>query len=89
MHRLIVWFKESNHWSHFWIAMVCGILSFMFVVGLACGMEFKDVAHRSDMSKGIREWEWSYWSWGDWIVTVLGGLVTLVVKILICANPCS
>lgn len=82
MRKLIEWFKESNHWAHFWIAALCGMLSFAFVVGLASGMEFKDVAHRSNTALPFRKWAWSYWSWGDWFATVLGGLLALVLKLL-------
>lgn len=80
MNKLIWWFSYSNRWAHFWIAALCGLISFMFVVGLACGMEFKDVAYHSHSNIPDRNWAWGYWSWGDWFATILGGLLALILK---------
>ena len=59
-----MWLNESNRMKHFLYAIPCGILcSIVFVLGLAAGMEFKD------MTKGGK------WDWLDFWATVLGGLI--------------
>ena len=58
------WITESNRDKHFLYAIPCGfILSLVFVLGLAIGMEFKDYKYGQG------------WDWLDLLATVLGGIV--------------
>ena len=64
------WISESNRLKHFLYAIPCGlVLTILFVLGLAAGMEFKDVQY------GNR------WDSLDFIATVLGGLVGQAIQI--------
>lgn len=57
----------------------------LFVIGLASGMECKDVAYHSDMKGPVKSWAWRYWSWGDWNATLAGGIVVMTIKAIIIA----
>ena len=70
--QIIKDFKESNRWKHFLFAIPSGfILTILFVLGLAIGMEFKDKQY-SD-----------YWDWKDWQWIIYGGLVGQFFQILL------
>lgn len=64
------WISESNRWKHFLYAIPCGlVLTILFVLGLAAGMEYKDAAYGNK------------WDWLDFLATVLGGLVGQAIQI--------
>lgn len=66
------WMFRSNRLKHFLYAIPCAmILTFLFVIGLAVGMEFKD-----------RAWG-GKWDWLDLISTLLGGLIGQALQIII------
>lgn len=59
-----MWLTESNRLKHFLYAIPCAIIgTIIFVVGLAAGMEFKDVVYGNK------------WDWLDFIATILGGII--------------
>lgn len=65
------WFLESNRYKHFLYAIPCGFLTILFVLGLAIGMEFKDI-------------QWGgKWDWLDFFCTFAGGLVGHILLILL------
>lgn len=75
------WFTESNRWKHFVLAIPFGFfLSMLGVIGVATGMEFKDV-HHANGNKPMKTWSWKAWDWLDWIATMLGGLVGQALQI--------
>lgn len=64
------WISESNRLKHFLYAIPCGlVLTILFVLGLAAGMEFKDVLY------GNR------WDNLDFLATVLGGLIGQAIQV--------
>jgi len=64
------WISESNRWKHFLYAIPCGLVfTILFVLGLAAGMEFKDVCYGN------------HWDNLDFLATVLGGLVGQAIQI--------
>lgn len=66
------WFLESNRYKHFLYAIPCGIIgTILFVLGLAIGMEYKDILWGDK------------WDWLDFACTVAGGIVGNVITILI------
>lgn len=66
------WILKSNRLKHFLYAIPCAMtLTFLFVIGLAVGMEFKD-----------RAWG-GKWDWLDLISTLLGGLIGQALQIII------
>jgi uncharacterized membrane protein len=66
------WFLESNRYKHFLYAIPCGMIgTILFVLGLAVGMEYKDVLW------GGR------WDWLDFICTIIGGLIGNITTFLI------
>lgn len=65
------WLRRSNRLRHFGYAIPCAFLfTFLFVAGLAAGMEFKDNAYSNK------------WDWLDFIATLLGGIVGQTLQIL-------
>ena len=59
-----MWLLESNRLKHFICAIPCPLLlTILFVIGLASGMEFKDKQYGNK------------WDWLDWLATILGGLI--------------
>lgn len=59
-----MWLLESNRLKHFIYAIPCALLlTILFVIGLASGMEFKDKQYGNK------------WDWLDWLATILGGLI--------------
>jgi hypothetical protein len=65
-----MWLNESNRMKHFLYAIPCGLLlTILFVLGLASGMEFKD-----------KQWG-GKWDWLDLLATVLGGLIGQAIQI--------
>lgn len=66
------WITESNRLKHFKYAILCGLTgTFLFALGVAVGMEYKDRAHGGE------------WDWLDIAATVLGGLVGQAVQALV------
>ena len=66
------WIKESNRMKHFLYGIPTGLLTLLFTLGIATGMEFKD---------------WKYkkcFDWLDWTATMLGGLIGQIILLLIC-----
>lgn len=64
-----MWLNESNRMKHFLYAIPCGLLlTILFVLGLAFGMEFKD-----------RQWG-GKWDWLDILATLLGGLIGQAIQ---------
>lgn len=75
---IIDWLRESNRWKHLVGGFVLGLfLTFISPITAAGCLEFKDV-------------QWGgKWSWIDFLLTCLGGLVggvinTLVLWLLLC-----
>lgn len=70
-------FTESNRLKHLLFAIPVGfVFSILCVLGVASGMEFKDVAYdKASSGKSILNWSWKHWDWLDWFATMLGGLV--------------
>lgn len=67
-----MWILKSNRQKHFLYAIPCAImLTILFVLGLAVGMEFKDKLYGAK------------WDWLDLLATILGGVVGQIVQILI------
>lgn len=66
------WMLESNRMKHFLYAIPCSfLLTLLFVLGLACGMEFKDKMYEDN------------WDWLDWSATMLGGIIGQALQILV------
>lgn len=77
------WLKESNRNYHFLLAIPFGLFFTMLcVLGLAIGMEVKDV-QLGNYGKDIKEWDWKYWDWLDFLATILGGFVGQIILSLI------
>ena len=78
------WFLESNRWKHFVLAIPEGfLLTIVFVLGLATGMEIKDCHYDKDNSnKPIYKWKWDNFDWLDWSCTVAGGLVGQIIQVI-------
>lgn len=67
-----MWILESNRQKHFLYAIPCSILlTILFVLGLAIGMEFKDKLYGNKLD------------WLDLLATILGGVVGQIIQILI------
>ena len=67
-----MWLMKSNRHKHLLYAIPCALLlSILFVVGLAAGMEFKD-----------KQWGGS-WDWLDFIATLMGGVVGQSIQLLV------
>ena len=67
-----MWILKSNRQKHFLYAIPCAIiLTILFVLGLAVGMEFKDKLYSNK------------WDWLDLLATILGGIVGQIIQILI------
>lgn len=67
-----MWISESNREKHFFYAIPCALLlTILFVIGLASGMEFKDKQYGNT------------WDWLDWLSTILGGIVGQMFQIVI------
>lgn len=67
-----MWLTESNREKHFLYAIPAALIgTFLFVLGLAAGMEFKDRQHGGK------------WDWLDFLATVLGGIVGQALQILL------
>lgn len=57
-------FNTSNRPKHFFLAIPIGFfLTLLCVIGVASGMEFKDMQYGNK------------WDWADWVYTVLGGII--------------
>ena len=67
------WFKESNRYKHFFYAIPIGLVfTILCVLGVASGMEFKDVQYSG---------KWCNWDWLDWGCTMVGGLIGQVIQV--------
>lgn len=57
-------FNISNRPKHFFLAIPIGFfLTLLCVIGVASGMEFKDMQYGNK------------WDWADWVYTILGGII--------------
>lgn len=66
------WFTESNRYKHFFFAIPIGfVFSVICVIGVACGMEFKDKEHGGE------------WDWLDLMATILGGIVGQILQLVV------
>lgn len=87
------WITKSNRLKHFIFAIPIGFFfTELCVLGVASGMEFKDVAYdKTNSGRSILDWSWGHWDWLDWLATMLGGLVgqllALLLVYLIIKNP--
>lgn len=64
------WIKESNRPKHFAYSALCGLMgTFLFALGVAVGMEYKDYAYGNK------------WDWLDLLASVLGGLAGQAVQL--------
>ena len=70
--RIIDWLRESNRWKHLVGGFVLGLfLTFISPLTAAGCLEFKDV-------------QWGgKWSWIDFLLTCLGGLVGGAINALV------
>lgn len=66
-----MWLTDSNRMKHFLYAIPCGLLTILFVGGLAIGMEFKDKQYGGK------------WDWLDILATLLGGLIGQAIQAFI------
>ena len=67
-----MWFTESNRIKHFIYAIPFGLFfTLLSVLGLASGMEFKDVVYGNK------------WDWLDFIATILGGIIGQLLQIIV------
>lgn len=64
------WMKESNRMKHFLYGIPTGLLTILFTLGIATGMEFKDKEHGGE------------WDWLDWTATVMGGIIGQAIQLL-------
>ena len=74
------WITKSNRLKHLIFAIPCAfLLTFLFVLGLGVGMEFKD-----------KMWG-GKWDWLDLTATCIGGVIGQILQIvliwLIFKNP--
>lgn len=66
------WMTVSNREKHFYYGIFTSLLlTFLFTLGLATGMEFKD-----------KLWGGKF-DWLDWISTILGGLIGQLIQMSI------
>ena len=64
------WINESNRIKHLLYAIPAGaLLTILFAVGLAVGMEFKDRAYGGK------------WDWLDIAATLIGGFIGQAIQI--------
>lgn len=65
-------FKDFSRVQHFFVGIGLGLLfTIVTVIIAASAAEYKDDAHGGK------------WDWGDWICTVLGGLVGQALQVAI------
>lgn len=68
-----MWLNESSRLKHLLYAIPIGfIFTILCVLGVASGMEFKDVQYNNNKAS---------WDWLDWIATMLGGLIGQILQI--------
>lgn len=65
------WLKESNRMKHFYCGIPTGLLTIIFTLGIAFGMEIKDKLRGQEFD------------WLDIAATMLGGLIGQIIQILI------
>lgn len=66
------WLLESNRLKHLLFAIPCGLLlTILFVLGLAIGMEFKDKQYGNEFD------------WLDIAATMIGGTIGQIIILLI------
>lgn len=66
------WLLESNRLKHLLFAIPCGLLlTILFVLGLAIGMEFKDKQYGNKFD------------WLDVSATMIGGTIGQIIMLLI------
>ena len=64
-------YDNSNRQKYFLGGLVSGfLLTILFTLGVASGMEFKDWYPNGK------------WDWGDWSCTVLGGIIGNLLQLL-------
>lgn len=72
MKNFINWLKESNRYKHLLYSIPIGfITNVSLIIGLASGMEFKDYLYSKK------------WDWVDWLLTLLGGTIGNIIKLLL------
>ena len=87
------WITESNRLKHLiFVIPIAFVFSFLCALGVASGMEFKDVAYdKANSGKSILNWSWKHWDWLDWTATIIGGLIGQALQaifvILLIYNP--
>lgn len=70
MKKILDWFKESNRGKHLLYAIPIGFIDLELAIGVASGMEFKDKLYGNK------------WDWIDWSLTVLGGSIGFLIKLI-------
>lgn len=80
-----MWLFESNRAKHFLFAIPIGfVFTILCAIGVASGMEFKDVAYdKANSGSSILDWSWGHWDWLDWTATMLGGLIGQAFQVLV------
>lgn len=84
---------KSNRLKHLIFAIPIGfVFTILCVLGVASGMEFKDVAYdKANSNKSMLDWTWRHWDWLDWIATIIGGIIgqagQALIIYLIYTNP--
>lgn len=76
MNKVINWLKESNRYKHLIGGIILGIVSIdiyctiLLSISVASALEYKDI-------------QWGgKWDWFDWIVTIIGVLISFSIKYL-------
>ena len=78
------WIMESNRQWHFLgAAALSTLFTFFCGLGVAIGMEFKDVQYNNPGSNPWNYKNWSSWDWLDFLATVLGALVGQIIQLLL------
>ena len=77
MKKLIFWLKESDRYKHLIGGFLIALITFNPIYALyssilaASCLEFKD-----------KQWG-GEWDWQDWIITVVGGVLAMVLLIIL------
>lgn len=78
------WITESNRQWHFLGAMCLSLLfTFFCGLGIAIGLEFKDVQRKNPGLNPFKYDDWTGWDWLDFLATLLGSLVGQIIQIVL------
>ena len=79
------WLTTSNRTKHLIFAIPVGfVFTILCVLGVASGMEFKDVCYdKNNKGKSILNYTWENWDWLDWLATMIGGIIGQAFQVLL------